>query len=82
MKSGYTIAMTPGAAVPGIPPSCNGVAAGGVVRSYFASAAPVAIGSTGNRAFATNQTGTIWQDTSGTPPPEPFTVSGTISPIQ
>lgn len=36
---------------------------------------------TGRRGFATNQVGTIWQDTSGTAPPEPFTPGPTISPL-
>jgi hypothetical protein len=37
---------------------------------------------TGQRAFATNQTGTVWQDTTGVPPVEPFAIAGTVSPIQ
>ena len=37
---------------------------------------------TGTRAFATNQFGGIWQDTTGTPPVEPFTPSATVMPLQ
>jgi hypothetical protein len=42
-------------------------------------------GTTGSRAFATNQAMTIWQDTAAqgaVAPPEPFAVAGTISFIQ
>jgi len=37
---------------------------------------------TGRRGFATNHVGTIWQDTSGVAPPEPFVAAGTIAPIE
>src|SRR5687768_5933517 len=77
VKSGYNIAMTVGAAVGGAPASCNG---GAVVQSYYASATPVSVGSTGNRAFASNQAGTIWQNTTGVAPTEPFGAHAT--PIQ
>ena len=77
VKSGYTIAMTAGAAVAGAPASCNG---GAVVQSYYASAVPLA--GAGTRAFATNQAGTIWQNTAGTAPAQPFATAGTVSPIQ
>lgn len=80
VKSSYTIALTAGAAAPGAPASCNGLGAGVVVSTYYASAVPLAGG--GVRAFATNQGGTIWQDTTGVAPTEPFTVGGTVGPIQ
>ena len=66
VKSGYNLAMTAGAGVTGAPASCNGVAAGSVAQTYYASALPISVGSTGNRSFATNQAGTIWQNTAGT----------------
>jgi prepilin-type N-terminal cleavage/methylation domain-containing protein len=84
VKSGYNIAMDGGAAVEGAPASCNGVAAGTVAQTYYASALPISVGSTGNRSFATNQAGTIWQNTDGTD----ITVDGLapgndkITPIQ
>jgi prepilin-type N-terminal cleavage/methylation domain-containing protein len=61
VKSSYTITMTGGAAAAGAPASCNGAAAGTVVSTYFASAAPTAGG--GVRFFGTNQGATIYQST-------------------
>jgi prepilin-type N-terminal cleavage/methylation domain-containing protein len=60
-KSSYTITLTPGAAAAAAPASCNGAAAGTVVSTYFADAAPAAGG--GARYFGTNQGGTIYQST-------------------
>ena len=40
-------------------------------RGFYFRAEPLA-GNTGRRGFATNQVGTIWQDTTGVAPPEPF----------
>ncbi len=79
VKSGYTVGFTAGAATPAGPLPCNGA---NLVLTYYASATPLTVGSTGQRAFGTNQGGTIWQDTSGVPPAEPFTTGGTISVIQ
>ena len=61
IKSSYTITVTGGAAAAGAPASCNGVAAGATVSTYFVSAAPTAGG--GVRFFGTNQGGTIYQST-------------------
>lgn len=61
VKSGYTINLSAGDGVPDAPVACNGVP---VVASYFASAAPVTVGSTGTRFFATNQEGTVFHSTS------------------
>ena len=36
---------------------------------------------TGRRAFATNHLGTIWQDSTGIAPPEPFVPGATVSPL-
>jgi len=49
--------------------------------AYYASAMPLSLAA-GRRGFATNQGGTIWQDTTGAPPAEPFTTGGPVSPIQ
>lgn len=77
-KSGFNFAIAIGAAgVPG-PADCTG---GGTVSAYYATGTPLSV-STGRRAFATSAAGVIWQDTNGTPPPEPFTPGPTISPIQ
>ena len=61
------------------PNDCNGTA---TQTAYYGTAVPATLGSTGSRAFATNQGGTIWQDTAGVAPAEPFAVAGTVSPIQ
>ena len=61
MKSSYTIALTPGTTVPGAPASCNGVAAGATVSTYFVGAAPTSGG--GVRFFGTNQGGTVYTST-------------------
>ena len=49
LKSGYSVALTAGAAAAGAPASCNGSAAGTVVSTYFVGQAPrqAAAGSSG-----------------------------------
>ena len=84
-KSGYTITSIPGVnpaavAVAGAPLACAGPMTG-----YYATAIPLAPGSTGIRAFATDEAGTIWQDTTVPAPVVPaqvFAVAGNTSPIQ
>jgi prepilin-type N-terminal cleavage/methylation domain-containing protein len=80
VKSGYTVTLVPGLgntllAAP--PAGCTGTG-----TNYYASATPMSVGSTGTRAFATDEPGTIWQDMSGSAPPQPFVSAGTISVIQ
>lgn len=65
IKSSYTFTMTAGAAAAGAPASCNGVAAGGVVSTYFVGANPTPGG--GARFFGTNQGATIYQGTAALP---------------
>lgn len=77
-KSGYNFALTPGTGGAGAP-DC---ALQPTQTAYYASGAPVSVLSTGRRAFATSPAGSIWQDTTGVPPAQPFTVGGTISPIK
>ena len=48
-KSGYSVALTAGAAAAGAPASCNGLAAGAVVSTYFVGAGPTTGG--GSRFF-------------------------------
>ena len=79
IKSGYTVTLASDAAGAAGPNDCNGTA---TELSYYASATPASLGVTGQRAFATNQTGTVWQDTTGVPPGEPFAIAGTVTPIQ
>jgi type IV pilus assembly protein PilA len=75
VKSGYTFAVVPSPGGVAGPAGCNG----GTNTTFYASAVPQTVGSTGNRAFASNVGSAIWQDTSGAAPPEPFTLGGTIS---
>ena len=77
-KSGYNTTMVAtGAAVLAGP--CVGASNAG----YYATGAPIGFGSTGTRAFATDEAGTVFQNTAlGVPPPQPFTPAGTISAIQ
>lgn len=76
-KSGFAFALAAGhEAQPGAP-DCTGAIA---MSSYYFSAQPLGPG-TGRRAFATSQVGTVWQDTAGVPPLEPFAPGGTTAPL-
>jgi prepilin-type N-terminal cleavage/methylation domain-containing protein len=79
LKSGYTIGLV--SAAGGIGPNdCNGTA---TETDYYATAAALTWGSTGNRAFASDAGGAIFQETAANNPPvKPFVTAGTITPIQ
>lgn len=77
-KGGYNVALASNGGAAG-PNDCNGIA---TEVTYYASAVPTLLGVTGNRGFATNQSSTVWQDTSGVAPAEPFAIAGTASPIR
>ena len=78
LKSGYNVTLQSNGGVAG-PIDCNGTA---TEVTYYASAVPALLGGSGYRGFATNHTATIWQDTSGVAPAEPFSIAGTASPIR
>jgi prepilin-type N-terminal cleavage/methylation domain-containing protein len=78
VKSGYRFAVEAGAGSAVGPDDCFGNA---TETAYYATATPTSVGVTGTRAFATNRTSTLWQDTTGVPPAEPFTAAGTVSPL-
>jgi type IV pilus assembly protein PilA len=78
VKSGYRFATVAGAASVAGPNDCFG---NPTQTAYYASATPVTLGMTGSRAFATNRTATVWQDTTGVPPVEPFAAAGTVRPL-
>ena len=78
VKSGFKFALANGAGGVAAPADCNMTATS---TSYYVTAVPETLGTTGNRAFASNVGSAIWQDTAGTAPPEPFTAAGTISPL-
>jgi len=78
-KSGYTVALTPAAttnAVAGQPAAC-----GAPTTNYYASAMPLST-STGTRSFATNEAGTIYQDSTGAAIADPPAIGGNVAVIQ
>jgi prepilin-type N-terminal cleavage/methylation domain-containing protein len=81
-KSGFNYTLAVGEDGLAGPLDCNGT---GTFGTFYSTAVPVTPGTTGNRAFATNTAGTIWQDSAAAgaaAPPEPFVTAGTIRPIQ
>ena len=81
-KSGFTYSLAAGAGGAAGPNDCNGTATN---VTYYTTARPTSPASTGNRAFASNQAGAIWQNVAAAgaaAPTEPFTVSATVTPIQ
>jgi len=68
-RSGYTFRVQGGNGGAASVNDCNGSP---TQTKYYASAFPNALGQTGDRSFATNQGGTIYQQPGTTPPAEPF----------
>jgi len=66
-KSGYLMTVVGGA---GALVVTAGPCAGAAMGGYYATAVPLTVGSTGTRAFATNNGFTIFQDTTGVAPLE------------
>jgi prepilin-type N-terminal cleavage/methylation domain-containing protein len=70
LKSGYSVAVAldgaagVNAAVTAAAATCN-TSANPAASSYFASATPITLGSTGQRSFATDSRGTIFFDNTG-----------------
>jgi hypothetical protein len=79
IKSGYEFVLAAGQGAVAGPNDCFGNAS---TSGYYASATPTTVGVTGGRAFASNNAATVWQDTSGVAPTEPFATAGTISPLR
>jgi type IV pilus assembly protein PilA len=76
-KSGYNFTLTEGSGgVTG--PDCTDQP---TQSTYYVSARPVTV-ATGRRGFATSVAGTVWQDSTGAAPAQPFTASDTVGPIQ
>jgi prepilin-type N-terminal cleavage/methylation domain-containing protein len=75
VKSGFIFTVDNGGGPAG-PADCNATPTS---TRFYASATPEAVGTSGNRAFATNPSLAIWQDTTGVPPGEPFAVAGNVS---
>jgi prepilin-type N-terminal cleavage/methylation domain-containing protein len=67
VKSGYNVAVAAGAGAAVVmlaAQTCNGAAADSVA-GYQVTAVPVTVGSTGQRSFASDARGTIYQDATG-----------------
>jgi hypothetical protein len=66
-KSGYDVSLNPGAILLPATPVANLCNAAGnpAVPTYYATATPNAVGSTGTRSFGTDQRATIYQDQTG-----------------
>jgi prepilin-type N-terminal cleavage/methylation domain-containing protein len=77
-KGGYNFAMGPGVSGAG-PNDCQGTA---TIAGYYATATPLAYGSTGTRAFAVVRGGAIWQHIGPFPPTEPLVADPWTFPIQ
>ena len=58
-KSGFTYTLAVGAGAAAGPNDCNGTATN---VTYYTTAIPTSFASTGNRSFASNQAGAIWQN--------------------
>jgi len=78
-KSGYTFAMPAAAGAVAGPTDCNGTV---TVSVWYGTGVPLTIGVTGNRGFAVDASNTVWQDTTGAAPTQPFAASATVSVIQ
>ena len=76
-KSGFNYTLAAGAGAAAGPNDCNGTA---TQTAYYSTAIPTTFGTTGNRSFAVNTAGTIWQNTTNAAPAEPFAAPAT--PIQ
>lgn len=75
IKSGYNFAMVPGASAGAGPTDCNGTA---TATSYYATGTPMNFGTTGSRAFATNQSNAVWYLAQASAPTEPFTTPAAV----
>ena len=83
-KSGYAVGLQGSAAAVDVTlagATCNGSGAN-AVSGYYALAVPEQLGSTGSRSFATDERGTVFQDTQGGVLPEPLAVAGTVTPVE
>lgn len=68
-KDGYTISLRPKPAAQRVSSDCNGAA---TYSGYYAIAKPTSPTREKRRAFATDETGSIWFDVNGIPPRPPF----------
>jgi hypothetical protein len=79
ITNGYEIRLQADAGARRGPADCNGVP---TTTAYYATSTPVRGTPNARRAFATDQTGVIWYDTSGIPPRLPFKETATTRLLQ
>jgi prepilin-type N-terminal cleavage/methylation domain-containing protein len=79
-KSGYNINLKASAANMVLATQAPGCTASGT--NYYASGLPLKAGSTGTRSFATNEQGTIYQDSTGAAIADPPVIGGNVAAIQ
>jgi prepilin-type N-terminal cleavage/methylation domain-containing protein len=82
-KSGYDVGLAAAAGSSTVTlaaATCNASSAD-AVSAYFALAVPQDLGSTGQRSFATDQRGTMFQDVTGAPLPDPIVAVGSVTPV-
>ena len=70
IKSGYRLTVT--VASTGIPILTLPAGCTATTSSYYATAIPLGVGTSGQRAFATNEGSTIFYDDTGVPPADPI----------
>jgi type IV pilus assembly protein PilA len=78
LKSGYSVALQTAGAAAG-PIDCNGTT---TQYNYYSTATPIAIGTTGNRGFASTAAGTVFFAPDGNPPSLAATLASTAPTIQ
>ena len=77
IKSGYRVTLT--VVAPGLlNDRCTDQP---TAEQWYVDAVPVSPGGSGSRGFATSQGESIWQDSSGAPPVQPFQSTATVSPL-
>ncbi len=80
-KSGYLVnVVNGGAQVLAAANTCNGTANSNT--DFLGTATPITVGTTGQRSFGSDATGTIYQDTAGAILTAPLTVGGSKSMLQ
>jgi type IV pilus assembly protein PilA len=83
-KSGYDVGLAAAAGSSTITlaaATCNASSAD-AVSAYFALAVPQDLGSTGQRSFASDERGTVFQDMTGAALPDPIVVGGSVTSVQ
>lgn len=80
-KSGYLVnTVADGVQVRAAAGTCNAVAPSNT--NYLATATPISVGQTGQRAFGTSMGGAIYQDLTGAALTAPLTAGGSVSLLQ